>query len=61
MVQIQLKILEEEKVAFSRAAKLSGMSLSAWLRVLARKAAEEELTARAEPVAFLTSLQQEVA
>lgn len=61
MVLIQMKVKEQEKVAFARAAELSGMKLATWIRVLARKAAEEELTARCEPVAFLTPLEQEVA
>jgi uncharacterized protein (DUF1778 family) len=61
MVQMQIKLKEDEKAAFSRAAELSGMSLSAWIRFHAREAAEEKLRERSEHVAFIEAAKESAA
>ena len=44
---------DREKAAFIQAAELVGMTLSAWLRLRLREAAERELQARGIAVQFL--------
>jgi predicted HTH domain antitoxin len=50
---VKVRLTRQEKAAFSRAAELSGVTLSAWLRLRLREAAERELLARGLPVTFL--------
>lgn len=49
---IKVRLSPEEKEAFSDAADLWGLSLSAWLRLRLREVAERELTAKSRSVAF---------
>ncbi len=48
----RLRWSPEEKEAFQKAADLSGMSLSAWMRVVLRKVAAHELDQAGTPVPF---------
>ncbi len=48
----RLRLSPEEKRAFQRAADLSGMTLSAWMRVVLRKVAAQELDQAGSSVPF---------
>ena len=50
--RIHIRCSVFEKEAFSEAAELLGLDLSDWIRMVLRKEAELELTARALPVPF---------
>lgn len=41
--QLRVRVDQEEKAAFTRAASLSGLRLSAWVRASLREAAERRL------------------
>jgi len=41
--QVRMRLLPEEKEAFQEAARLSGLTLSGWMRVVSRQAAEARL------------------
>jgi len=49
---LPVRVAEAEKQAFTEAAELAGMPLSAWVRQRLRKAAKSELEAAGKPVAF---------
>ena len=50
---LQVRVDGSEKEAFSEAASLSGIALSAWVRERLRQNAVRELEAASRPVAFL--------
>lgn len=52
---IQLRVLATEKEAFEAAAKLAGLTLSAWLRVRMRATSRLELEENGETVPFLST------
>jgi len=51
--QVLIKLSEDEKTAFYKAAELSGMAFSAWARLRLRQAAKGELIEAGEKVDFL--------
>lgn len=51
--RFELRLTEEEKVAFGEAAELAGVPVSAWVRERLRRAAREELEGFGRPVPFL--------
>lgn len=51
-VPLPVRIAKAEKQAFTDAAELAGMPLSAWVRQRLRKASKAELEAAGKPVAF---------
>lgn len=53
-----LKLEQNEKIAFKKAAELSGLSLSTWIRERLRRASIKELEEAALPIAFLSPQQQ---
>lgn len=53
VARIELRMIDTEKQAFSEAASMSGLSLSAWIRVRLRAAAKAELESEKRPVPFL--------
>lgn len=52
--QVLIKLSEDEKRSFRKAAELSGMGFSAWARLKLRLAAKDELMEAGEIVDFLT-------
>jgi predicted HicB family RNase H-like nuclease len=50
---MQVRLNDEEGAAFESAAKLAGVSLSAWVRERLRTAARSELSEAGKPVPFL--------
>jgi hypothetical protein len=54
--QILIRLSEEEKAAFEKAAKVGGLSTSSWIRQKLRTAALEELRALDMQVAFLVPI-----
>jgi len=50
---LDIRLSEQEKEAFWGAAKLSGETLSNWIRQRLRAASKGELEAAGKPVAFL--------
>ena len=52
---LQVRVNDAEKEAFTDAAELSGIALSAWVRERLRQVAARELEAAAKPVPFLKS------
>lgn len=50
---IILRTSPDEKEAFERAAEISGLSLSAWIRQRLRKASASELKSNGEKAKFL--------
>jgi len=50
---IQIRVSPTEKLAFHEAAKISGLSLSSWVRACLRKAAIRELEEVGKQAAFL--------
>jgi predicted HicB family RNase H-like nuclease len=50
---LQVRIESTEKEAFTEAADLAGIALSAWVRERLRSTATRELEAAQRPVAFL--------
>jgi uncharacterized protein (DUF1778 family) len=51
---VQIRLQGAEKAAFERAAKLRGLSLSAWMRTRLRDAAVEDLNAHGLQPDFLS-------
>jgi antitoxin component of RelBE/YafQ-DinJ toxin-antitoxin module len=51
---LQVRVDSAEKEAFTDAANLSGLALSAWVRERLRQNAVRELEAASQSVAFLT-------
>jgi uncharacterized protein (DUF1778 family) len=49
---VRLRLTPEEKQAFERAAELSGLTLSAWVRERLRRAARIEMEEMGERVPF---------
>jgi hypothetical protein len=49
----QIRLLAVEKEGFEEAARLAGLSLSAWMRERLRMIARKELEDHGEPVSFL--------
>lgn len=49
----QIRLQESEKAAFEQAASLSGLAMSAWMRMWLRKAATEDLGAHGITPGFL--------
>jgi predicted HicB family RNase H-like nuclease len=52
---LQVRVDEAEKRAFTAAAELSGLALSAWVRERLRLLARKELAKAGQPVTFLSS------
>lgn len=52
-VRLDMRLEELEKEAFSTAADLSGLDLSAWIRERLRKVAKSELEDAGQPVPFI--------
>lgn len=50
---LQLRLSEDEKEAFVRAAELDGKKLSEWIRDRLRRDSRAELEAQGQPVPFL--------
>lgn len=50
---LQLRLAEDEKLAFQQAAALAGLALSAWVRERLRKAARTELQETGQQVPFV--------
>ncbi len=50
---LKLRLTSEEKEAFTEAAKLSGIALSAWIRERLRRTATRELEDAGREIAFL--------
>lgn len=57
--QVLIKLSEDEKKAFKKAAELSGVGFSAWARRLLRLAAAKELKEAGQEVDFLKSEKNE--
>lgn len=53
---LQLRLSPEEKQAFQKAAEISGLALSAWIRERLRMAAIRELEGRGHSIPFLKSI-----
>lgn len=53
LIFLKIRANEPEKISFMRAARLAGMSLSAWARLILRREANAELTKAGKPVPFL--------
>lgn len=53
---MKIRVQTEEKQAFKDAAKLAGISLSAWARERLRGAARRELEDAGIPIAFLANV-----
>ncbi len=53
---MKIRVQAEEKQAFEDAAKLAGISLSAWVRERLRSAARRELEDAEHPIAFLSGV-----
>lgn len=49
---IEMRVADDEKEAFKKAADLSGLNLSAWVRERLRKAAVNELEQAGVPIPF---------
>jgi uncharacterized protein (DUF1778 family) len=49
---IEMRVTDDEKEAFRKAAEMSGLTLSAWIRERLRKAAVSELEHAGVPIAF---------
>jgi uncharacterized protein (DUF1778 family) len=56
---IKLRLSAPEKDAFEKAAELSGIALSAWVRERLRRAAVKDLGEAGQQIAFLQSKLQE--
>jgi hypothetical protein len=50
---LQIRLSEDEKLAFERASENAGIALSAWVRERLRTAARRELTDSGEQIPFL--------
>lgn len=50
---MKIRLSSEEKQTFERAAALSGIAVSAWMRDRLRRAARRELQDASQPVPFL--------
>ena len=57
---LQVRVGAAEKTAFSAAADLSGLDLSAWVRERLRQAARKELEESGHAVPFLTIAQRDL-
>jgi len=55
-VSLMIRVGAGDKEAFSDAAKLAGVPLSAWVRERLRQVAMRELKSAAQPVAFMKRL-----
>jgi uncharacterized protein (DUF1778 family) len=51
--QLRLRVEPKDRVVFERAARLSGLTLSAWVRQAMRASAARELRAAGEEVPWL--------
>ena len=56
--RVFIRVTDEEKAAFDKAAEISGIALSAWARQKLRSAAIKELEAVSEPIPFLNQVKQ---
>ena len=56
-MQLRFRCTQEEKDAFERAARYSGLSLSAWTRITLREAAERRLANAADKAPWLNPLE----
>lgn len=56
---MRLRLEASEKEAFEKAAALSGIALSAWVRERLRRAAIRELGEAGQQIAFLQSILEE--
>jgi hypothetical protein len=56
---LQIRLQSREKEAFEKAAELSGIALSAWVRERLRLAAIRELQEAGKQIAFLQEILQE--
>lgn len=57
--QVLIKLSDDEKNAFKKAAELSGLGFSAWARLRMRDAAKKELLDNGEKVDFLNNKEYE--
>lgn len=57
--QVLIKLSDEEKISFKKAAELSGMGFSAWARLRMREAAKKELLDAGQKVDFLNNQSNE--
>lgn len=55
-----IRLKPEEKEAFKQSAKLSGLTLSSWVRERLRRAAVKELEEAAVPIAFLLPREERI-
>jgi len=53
---MKIRLSDEEKQTFEKAAKLSGIAMSAWMRDRLRRAARRELQDANQPVPFLRDI-----
>ena len=53
---LQIRLQHKEKDAFEKAAQLSGIALSAWVRERLRRSAIRELGEAGQQIAFLQSI-----
>lgn len=53
---IQLRLQPSEKESFQKAAEISGIALSAWIRERLRKACIKELEDAGHPIPFLKEI-----
>lgn len=51
--QMQVRLRQDEKAAFEKAARLSGMGLSTWVRQRLREVAKAELESAGQSVPFM--------
>jgi uncharacterized protein (DUF1778 family) len=58
---IQIRLLPNEKDAFERAAELSGISVSAWVRERLRSAAIRELESAGQTASFVAPAESSAA
>ena len=56
---IRIRVDSDEKLAFQRAAKIEGISVSSWMRARLRQAARIELTDDGQLVPFLRTKAEE--
>jgi uncharacterized protein (DUF1778 family) len=53
---VQIRLSAAEKRSFEDAARIAGVSLSAWIRERLRRAARRDLEEAGHPIAFLTDV-----
>ena len=56
--ELKVRMTEEERRAFEDAAKVAGISLSAWMRERLRTAARKDLEDAGLPISFIEEIRQ---